>query len=234
MHNFNNLPEYPDNALDVNQHTENTGYCFFCGETKDEWELIAGTCPKTQCQINLHYTWGEEAFLEYCDKVGENPEEWREIFETEVEEEREYENPKAKEETPQTTAPKIEQVEDEDDVADPEFAKLLKKTRIEKKLTQTDLAVKCNLTPAAISQFENATRKPSFTSVIKLSDALDCTTDYLIKGKNPEVPTITDTRILEIMEGFSSLPIESQEKFMKIVNAFIITHERNKTHAQNN
>ena len=59
--------------------------------------------------------------------------------------------------------------------------------RRELKLTQTELAKEANLTPAAISQFESGTRKPSFKTLSSLSDALKVTTDYLL-GEKPQRP----------------------------------------------
>ena len=59
----------------------------------------------------------------------------------------------------------------------------IKQRRRELKMTQTELAIAANLTPAAISQFESGTRKPSFNTLSNLSDALKVTTDFLIGKK---------------------------------------------------
>lgn len=59
----------------------------------------------------------------------------------------------------------------------------IKERRRELKMTQTELAKEANLTPAAISQFESGTRKPSFNTLSSLSDALKVTTDYLLGKK---------------------------------------------------
>lgn len=60
----------------------------------------------------------------------------------------------------------------------------IKQRRRELKMTQTELAKEANLTPAAISQFESGTRKPSFNTLSSLSDALKVTTDYLLGKKD--------------------------------------------------
>ena len=60
----------------------------------------------------------------------------------------------------------------------------IKQRRRELKMTQTELAREANLTPAAISQFESGTRKPSFNTLSSLSDALKVTTDYLLGKKD--------------------------------------------------
>ena len=59
----------------------------------------------------------------------------------------------------------------------------IKERRRELKMTQTDLANAANITPAAISQFESGTRKPSFTTLSSLSDALKVTSDFLLGKK---------------------------------------------------
>lgn len=59
----------------------------------------------------------------------------------------------------------------------------IKQRRRELKMTQTELAKAANLTPAAISQFESGTRKPSFNTLSSLSDALKVTTDFLLGKK---------------------------------------------------
>ena len=52
------------------------------------------------------------------------------------------------------------------------IAELIKRRRLELKMTQTQLASNANLTPAAISHFESGTRKPSFNTLFSLADAL--------------------------------------------------------------
>ncbi len=60
------------------------------------------------------------------------------------------------------------------------FPTILKNCRQDKNLNQTELAQKTSLQPSAISHFESGSRKPSFDNLIKLADALEVTTDYLL------------------------------------------------------
>ncbi len=60
------------------------------------------------------------------------------------------------------------------------FPTILKNCRQDKNLNQTELAHKTSLQPSAISHFESGSRKPSFDNLIKLADALEVTTDYLL------------------------------------------------------
>ena len=70
-------------------------------------------------------------------------------------------------------------------VVDIHISQLIKDRRKQLAITQTELAKQSSLTPAAISQFESGTRKPSFDTLSNLADALKVTTDYLL-GKRRE------------------------------------------------
>lgn len=50
-------------------------------------------------------------------------------------------------------------------------------------LSQVELARKAQITPAALSQLEKGSREPAIGSILRLSDALNVTTDRLLKGK---------------------------------------------------
>ncbi len=80
------------------------------------------------------------------------------------------------------------------------FPTILKNCRQDKNLNQTELAHKTSLQPSAISHFESGSRKPSFDNLIKLADALEVTTDYLLgRGAFP-IRTITIAGIKIILE----------------------------------
>lgn len=60
------------------------------------------------------------------------------------------------------------------------FAKRLLEAREKRGLSQTELAAKADLQPAAIGHFENGRRSPSFHNVRKLANALNISADYLL------------------------------------------------------
>ncbi len=80
------------------------------------------------------------------------------------------------------------------------FPTILKNCRQEKNLNQTELAQKTSLQPSAISHFEAGSRKPSFDNLIKLADALEVTTDYLLDRGAFPTRTITIAGIEIILE----------------------------------
>ncbi len=90
------------------------------------------------------------------------------------------------------------------------FPTILKNCRQEKNLNQTELAQKTSLQPSAISHFESGSRKPSFDNLIKLADALEVTTDYLLDRGAFPTRTITIAGIeiiLELNENLQSIDI---------------------------
>ncbi len=98
----------------------------------------------------------------------------------------------------------------------------IKKRRRELKMTQTELAKEANLTPAAISQFESGTRKPSFNTLSSLSDALKVTTDYLLGKKDRGYDDLlADPAVNVMLRGMMELAEKDKEtlyefyKFLK-------------------
>ncbi len=98
----------------------------------------------------------------------------------------------------------------------------IKQRRRELKMTQTELAKEANLTPAAISQFESGTRKPSFNTLSSLSDALKVTTDYLLgKKERGYEDLMADERLKLMFRGMMNFRERDKEtlyefyKFLK-------------------
>ena len=60
----------------------------------------------------------------------------------------------------------------------------IKEMRSARGITQSDLAEIIGTTEAAISRYENGKREPRLAIVAKLADALGCTIDELIEGRN--------------------------------------------------
>ena len=88
----------------------------------------------------------------------------------------------------------------------------IKMRRRELKLTQTELAREANLTPAAISQFESGTRKPSFKTLSSLSDALKVTTDYLLgKAEKSHDDLLADPKVNAMFTGMMTFTERDKE-----------------------
>ena len=64
------------------------------------------------------------------------------------------------------------------------FEKNLKYYRLKKKMTKKDLAEACNVTPMAITYYENGKRKPDMDTVKKLAAVLGVKTIDFIQTRN--------------------------------------------------
>lgn len=64
-----------------------------------------------------------------------------------------------------------------------EFGKNLRITRECKQISQTELASISGIHPNAISHFEGGRRQPNLKNLVRLSKALNVSTDLLIFGK---------------------------------------------------
>jgi transcriptional regulator with XRE-family HTH domain len=69
-----------------------------------------------------------------------------------------------------------------------DFGTRLRTTRVGASLSQTDLAERAGLTPAAISQIEAGERLPAFNTLSRLAAALKTSVGYLLGEQVAEVP----------------------------------------------
>jgi len=81
----------------------------------------------------------------------------------------------------------------------------LKGLRIEKGVTQREIAELLGVTYQAYSYYEKGSREPSHEAVLKLADYFNVTTDYLLGRETPQKPE-------ERLEGvFLSLARDAQD-----------------------
>ena len=74
----------------------------------------------------------------------------------------------------------------------------LKTLRIEKKLTQKQIADRIGLAISAVSSYESGTRYPSYDVLIKLAQIFHVSTDYLLgmtDKRNIDVTGLNDNEI---------------------------------------
>lgn len=73
-------------------------------------------------------------------------------------------------------------------------------------MTAKQLGEAVGVTDAAISQYENEKRQPSFEVLLKMCEVLGCSSDYLLRGegnkrphykkeKNPTRPSKTESQV---------------------------------------
>ena len=79
-----------------------------------------------------------------------------------------------------------------------EFGETLKKLRICRNLTQTELGSKVGLSKAVVSKYENGLGYPTFETLIRISAYFGVTTDYLLgaaEAKTINVSGLSDSQI---------------------------------------
>ena len=89
------------------------------------------------------------------------------------------------------------------------------KKRNELGFTQTELARRAGLKPPAISQYESGSRNPSYEALIKLSNALGVTVDFLMSGKENEITNITDSSMKLLLKITQNLSLEKKDKLLE-------------------
>ncbi len=84
----------------------------------------------------------------------------------------------------------------------------LKSLRIEKKLTQKQIADRIGLAISAVSSYESGTRYPSYDVLVKLARIFHVSTDYLLG--------MTDTRKIDVT-GLSDAEIELVSQLVEML-----------------
>lgn len=73
--------------------------------------------------------------------------------------------------------------------------RMLRTIRKEKGLTMKQLGAIVGVTEAAISQYETGKREADFETLLKISEALECTVDYLL-GREQEKEKTTTKKVM--------------------------------------
>lgn len=86
-----------------------------------------------------------------------------------------------------------------------------------RKLTQAQLAERAGLPAAAVSHFETGARKPSFENLVKLSEALSVTTDFLL-GRETE-PGAAGEEVAALFRDLGKASAADQEFIRDLLKA---------------
>lgn len=94
-----------------------------------------------------------------------------------------------------------------------------------KGLTQAELADRADLSRSALTMFFNGERKPSADALLKLADALDVSTDYLLgRCEESEISDlIRHESILEIARLYMQLSARDQQRVSDMVRLMVST-----------
>ena len=95
----------------------------------------------------------------------------------------------------------------------------IKQRRTQLGLNQTEVKNAVGVSSGNMSDLENGNRLPSATTLIRLSQILHVSTDYILMGDSPntEYDSTSDMEESELLRLYRSLPAIDQEEVLAIV-----------------
>ena len=99
----------------------------------------------------------------------------------------------------------------------------IKERRKELGLTQTQVKELTGISSGTMSDIENGNTLPAAPSLIKLSEALDCSIDWILTGKSRSSETFynSDSRISEWINLYNQLSSEEQKHCLRFIRGYI-------------
>jgi len=104
------------------------------------------------------------------------------------------------------------------------FGDNLKKIRVEKNVSQQELADMISTHSTHISRYERNLAQPSIEVVKKIAEALEVSTDTLIYGTQDEKVknSLKDNELLNMFTKLQSLSNKQQDTVKDLISAFIL------------
>lgn len=96
------------------------------------------------------------------------------------------------------------------------IGKRIRDIRIEKRLTQEDIADYADVNVSHISNIENNKVKISLTLLIKVCNALGVSLDFLLQNEYSNPSSGIETELIHILKD---MPLEKQETLLRIAKA---------------
>jgi transcriptional regulator with XRE-family HTH domain len=110
-------------------------------------------------------------------------------------------------------------------VSKKEVGKRLRELRLQRGLTQQELAQKLATTQSNVSGLERGTRSLTVHQVVKLAEALRTTTDDLLRGihagKHRDNGASRDRRFLRRLEQIDALPKRKKQALLTTIDAYL-------------
>lgn len=89
------------------------------------------------------------------------------------------------------------------------FRRRLRAARELRGLSQSDLAQRAGLLQSAVSHYETGSRRPSFTNLRRIAEAMEVTTDYLV-GRT-KAPGVADPSDEPLFRDFDRLSLADRQ-----------------------
>lgn len=103
----------------------------------------------------------------------------------------------------------------------------IKEARLNKKLTQEELAQLIGVTKGAIANYENQVSIPKLDILLKLMDHLECDPNFIYqdeirqKAQQKKSITKTDDRLSQVINLVSQLSPDNQEKLLELARLYL-------------
>ena len=103
----------------------------------------------------------------------------------------------------------------------------IKAVRTSRGMSQADLAVKASVSLPLISNIERGKTSMQLETFVKVAEALQVSTDHLLRADVPEVKTIYQGEFAEILEGCSASEMEAILNIVREVKASMHMKQNN-------
>ena len=108
-----------------------------------------------------------------------------------------------------------------------DFAENLKKCRVQRGMSQEELAKKINIHPVQFSRYERGHSVPSIEVVQKIADAMEVSIDQLVYGDqdNKAEQSISDRELLSMFKKIQLLSERQKETVKDFLSSYILKTE---------
>ncbi len=89
------------------------------------------------------------------------------------------------------------------------------------------MALSCKMDTAQYSRIEGGKTDPSFSAVVRMANALDVSTDFLMNGTTADLAAekLTDKTLVNQFSRISELSEENKTVVSKLIDAFLFQQE---------
>lgn len=100
--------------------------------------------------------------------------------------------------------------------------------RRKRKWSQSDLAARVGTRPSQISRYECGDYEPRTEMLVRLAEALETTTDFLITGRDPR--TVQDSQLKSLLSRLDTLPEELRSHLAGFLESLVQVHQVTRHH----
>ena len=106
------------------------------------------------------------------------------------------------------------------------FSERLKKARLEKGYSKSDLAKEIGIHYSQIGRYEEKGAQPSAEVLGKLANILEVSTDYLMNGTSDDLAqsSLTDKELLNQFKKIEQLPTDKKKIVKELLDAFLFKY----------